>query len=84
MRFLHGGQLQSDVKALARPTLRHRVTVRPEAELDGVTSDGVLDGVLEVAATYAQVKDALAEILGGLPYDIFAATAIRTYRLEFA
>jgi MoxR-like ATPase len=35
-----------DVKALARPTLRHRVTLRPEAELDGVTSDGVLDGVL--------------------------------------
>jgi MoxR-like ATPase len=35
-----------DVKALARPTLRHRVSVRPEAELDGVTSDGVLDGVL--------------------------------------
>jgi MoxR-like ATPase len=35
-----------DVKALARPTLRHRVTVRPEAELDGVSSDGVLDGVL--------------------------------------
>jgi MoxR-like ATPase len=35
-----------DVKALARPTLRHRVAVRPEAELEGVTSDGVLDGVL--------------------------------------
>ena len=35
-----------DVKALARPTLRHRVSVRPEAELDGVTADGVLDGVL--------------------------------------
>jgi MoxR-like ATPase len=35
-----------DVKALARPTLRHRVTVRPEAELEGVTADGVLDGVL--------------------------------------
>jgi MoxR-like ATPase len=35
-----------DVKALARPTMRHRVAVRPEAELDGVTSDGVLDGVL--------------------------------------
>jgi MoxR-like ATPase len=35
-----------DVKALARPTLRHRVSVRPEAELDGVTPDGVLDGVL--------------------------------------
>jgi MoxR-like ATPase len=35
-----------DVKALARPTLRHRVSVRPEAELDGVTADGVLESVL--------------------------------------
>jgi MoxR-like ATPase len=35
-----------DVKALARPTLRHRVALRPEAELEGVTTDGVLDGVL--------------------------------------
>jgi MoxR-like ATPase len=35
-----------DVKALARPTLRHRVSVRPEAELDGVNADGVLEGVL--------------------------------------
>jgi MoxR-like ATPase len=35
-----------DVKALARPTLRHRVAVRPEAELEGVTADGVLDQVL--------------------------------------
>ena len=35
-----------DVKALARPTLRHRMAVRPEAELDGVTPDGVLDTVL--------------------------------------
>ena len=35
-----------DVKALARPTLRHPVSVRPEAELEGVTADGVLDGVL--------------------------------------
>ena len=35
-----------DVKALAGPTLRHRVSVRPEAELDGVTADGVLDSVL--------------------------------------
>ena len=26
-----------DVKALARPTLRHRVQLRPEAELEGVT-----------------------------------------------
>jgi MoxR-like ATPase len=35
-----------DVKALARPTLRHRVQLRPEAELEGVTVDGVLDTVL--------------------------------------
>jgi len=35
-----------DVKALARPTLRHRVSLRPEAELEGVSADGVLDGVL--------------------------------------
>ena len=37
-----------DVKALARPALRHRVELRPEAELEGVTPDAVLDGVLGV------------------------------------
>jgi MoxR-like ATPase len=35
-----------DVKALARPALRHRVELRPEAELEGVTAEAVLDGVL--------------------------------------
>ncbi|MDQ1289068.1 MAG: MoxR-like ATPase [Actinomycetota bacterium] len=35
-----------DVKALARPTLRHRVQLRPEAELEGINVDGVLDSVL--------------------------------------
>ena len=35
-----------DVKALARPALRHRVELRPEAEIEGVTADAVLDGVL--------------------------------------
>ena len=35
-----------DVKALASATLRHRVSLRPEAELEGVTVDSVLDGVL--------------------------------------
>jgi len=35
-----------DVQALSRPALRHRVAVRPEAELEGVTADGVLDAVL--------------------------------------
>jgi L-fuconolactonase len=40
--------------------------------------------VCEVAATYAEVKDAMVEILGGTPYDIFAGTAIGTYHLEVA
>ncbi|MGH8938380.1 MAG: AAA family ATPase, partial [Actinomycetes bacterium] len=35
-----------DVKALARPALRHRVELRPEAELVGVTTDAVIAGVL--------------------------------------
>jgi MoxR-like ATPase len=35
-----------DVKALARPTLRHRIQLRPEVELDGATADGVLHGLL--------------------------------------
>jgi MoxR-like ATPase len=35
-----------DVKALARPTLRHRVQLRPEAELEGVSVDAVLETVL--------------------------------------
>ncbi|GAA4549404.1 AAA family ATPase [Amycolatopsis samaneae] len=39
-----------DVKALARPALRHRLDVRPEAELEGVTADGVLDRVLASVA----------------------------------
>ncbi|MFC7327540.1 AAA family ATPase [Marinactinospora rubrisoli] len=35
-----------DVKALAKATLRHRIAMRPEAELEGATTDGLLDGVL--------------------------------------
>jgi MoxR-like ATPase len=35
-----------EVKAVAKPTLRHRVLLRPEIELEGTTADGVLDGVL--------------------------------------
>jgi MoxR-like ATPase len=38
--------IPDDVKALARPTLRHRIQLRPEAELEGVTPEGVLDGIL--------------------------------------
>ena len=35
-----------EVKAVVKPTLRHRVQVRPELELEGTTPDAVLDGIL--------------------------------------
>ncbi|MFD9360123.1 AAA family ATPase [Streptomyces sp. NPDC060031] len=35
-----------DVKALALPTLRHRVQLRPEAEMEGVTPDSVISAIL--------------------------------------
>ena len=35
-----------EVKAVAKPAWRHRIQVRPEIELEGVTADGILDGVL--------------------------------------
>jgi len=38
--------IPDDVKAMARPALRHRVEVRPEAELEGVTADAILESVL--------------------------------------
>ena len=35
-----------EVKAVAKPALRHRILIRPELELEGATADGVLDGIL--------------------------------------
>lgn len=35
-----------DVKALALPSLRHRVALRAEAQMDGVDADDVLTGIL--------------------------------------
>jgi MoxR-like ATPase len=35
-----------EVKAVAKPCLRHRIQLRPELELEGTTVDGVLDGIL--------------------------------------
>ncbi len=34
------------MKALALPTLRHRVQLRPEAEMEGVTTDSVINAIL--------------------------------------
>ena len=36
-----------DVKGIAKPGLRHRLQLQPEAELEGVTPDIVLDGLLD-------------------------------------
>jgi MoxR-like ATPase len=35
-----------EVKAVTKPTLRHRMQLRPEAELEGTTADSVLDGIM--------------------------------------
>ena len=35
-----------EIKAVAKPTLRHRLVIRPELELEGVTADGLLDSIL--------------------------------------
>jgi MoxR-like ATPase len=39
-----------DVKALVLPALRHRVALRPEAEMDGVVADDVLGSILATVA----------------------------------
>jgi len=61
-----------------------RPFVRAAVELFG--TDRLMFGsdwpVCEVAAGYAEVKDAMTEALGGAPDDVFAGTATRTYRLE--
>jgi MoxR-like ATPase len=35
-----------EIKAVVKPTLRHRMLIRPELELEGVTADGLLDAIL--------------------------------------
>jgi MoxR-like ATPase len=35
-----------DVKDVAAPVLRHRITLKPEAEMDGVTPDKVIEDIL--------------------------------------
>jgi MoxR-like ATPase len=38
--------IPDDVKTAAKPVLRHRVIIRPEADLEGMTADHVLDEVM--------------------------------------
>jgi MoxR-like ATPase len=39
--------LPDDVKMMARPVLRHRLLLSTEAQLDGLSTDGVLTGLLD-------------------------------------
>lgn len=39
--------IPDDVKALAAPVLRHRLILKPEAELDGLTADDIILGIME-------------------------------------
>ena len=66
--------IPDDVKALALPTLRHRVQLRPEAEMEGVTADSVINAILShvpVPALMALTgRAALLAALGSLPVGI--------------
>lgn len=46
---LHGRNfvVPDDVKAVAKPILRHRLLLKPEAELEGLTPDTVIDALLD-------------------------------------
>ena len=41
-----------DIRALAKPVLRHRIVVNFAAESDGITSDDIIDRLLEVTPTH--------------------------------
>src|SRR4051812_28175289 len=51
--LLHGRSHVSteDIQALAKPVLRHRLVVNFAAESDGVTSDKIVDKIIEVTPT---------------------------------
>ncbi|HRE01494.1 MAG TPA: AAA family ATPase, partial [Ilumatobacteraceae bacterium] len=51
--WLSGGGFVTpdEVKAVAKPCLRHRIMVRPELELEGTIGDAVLDGILATVPT---------------------------------
>jgi MoxR-like ATPase len=41
-----GHVLPDDIKAVAKPVLRHRILLKPGAEIDGFTAEEVIDGIL--------------------------------------
>ena len=48
---IHGREFSTpdDIRDIARPVLRHRLTLRAEAELDGATPDAVITDILTLA-----------------------------------
>jgi MoxR-like ATPase len=38
-----------DVKTLARAVLRHRISLHPDAEIEGVSPDDCIEGILREA-----------------------------------
>src|SRR6184192_4203451 len=48
-RFAVATSTPDDVRDIARPVLRHRLTLRAEAELDGATPDSVITDILQSA-----------------------------------
>ena len=49
LALLHGRDFVTpdDVRDLAKPTLRHRLVLNPEAEIDGLTADQAIQQVLD-------------------------------------
>jgi len=45
-----GFVIPDDVKTLAAPVLRHRLILRPEAEIEGVTPDRIVESTLSEVA----------------------------------
>jgi MoxR-like ATPase len=43
--------IPDDVKSAALPILRHRVLLKPEAELEGLTSDQIIQDLLRTVET---------------------------------
>ena len=42
----HGFVTPDDIKFLVKPVYRHRIILRPESEIEGVTADGAVDRIL--------------------------------------
>jgi MoxR-like ATPase len=42
--------IPDDIKSIALPVLRHRIVVRPEAEIEGLTPDTIIDRILSQVA----------------------------------